>query len=512
MNSTESPIENGKYNKFGNFSVTALSLVLFAFCALMALFSCADIIMTAGFLFVPVVVVAFIAIVFLSGKISNIKEIYTVSFLFLVGFFVRLIFIICFDTVQISDFERYYTMSSQLVSGSNPDLSFIKLFPELQSFVGLNALLMSVFGTNIKVILSVYALFSAGTAPVIYYMVRNYSGRAAFIAAVLFTLYPVNIVCSVLFSNQQVATFFFFASYAVLCMNKRRTIGCKCLKLALSGLLLAIAQIVRPIAIPVLIAVVIFYVIKEFTVTDASFSKRITHSLLIFVFIGVYFAVNFLSGLALVAVGMRDSVSDMSTDLKAYIYVGLNYESTGRYSVEIVDKYRNATPDEQSKLTGDAIKNIFENPTGAIKLFGTKMMMVWGSGDRAANMAIGGRVSDIDKQIVEGTATENDKYVKNGLLQFAGAVRKTDASFMFVTMALAALGIWATRKRKAGDCTVFLKWMLLGIVSLRMIIEIQSRYRYETMPALFMFAGVGAVYIIDRFKQKNNRSEAKKLS
>lgn len=487
-----------KSERFINYFITALLLV---FCFLFADSLTHQYLKLDDTFLAGVFAAALILITLAYKRLSPIKPVYTAAFVFALAFLIRFAFVIILPSKQYSDYKSYYDAAVSLSKGlpyTGKAAGLIGNFPELHGFIMINAGLMFLFGTNIKVLLTIGCLASAGTAVLIFLILYKRSETAAFLASFAYALYPGNIAFSSILTNQHLATFFYYASFIVLLQKGNESFKFKARKLALTGLFMGIAQVIRPIAAPIVIAVLIYYILTELFSHREAF-RKLLHSAAILSFALVYISVNLISSLISCNLGLKKDILDLSTDMRVYIIVGLDESTDGQISAR-AGQFREADEATKKQMLSDAIKVHLHNTLRFLRLALRKLNIVWGGADNSAGAAIGGERMILNDYKKSGGITKKQEYRLGTLDLFRDVLNKVDIAFMLLVMFFAIIGIWATRKDSSG-WPVFFKWMLLGNIALRMIIEVQQRYRYVTMPAFIIFAAIGFLFLWEQLGQ-----------
>lgn len=437
-----------------------------------------------------VLILEILAAVFVLGIISFLVNRFLTANQFLIvliitAFTIRLLWIIFEKTVPISDFSMMYESAKQAANGNFSFVSadYYMSWPYQLGFTYYEAILIKIFGEHLFILKLFNIFFGIGTAVIIYFMGRTmfneYSGRTA---AILYALYIPNIIYSSVLTNQYISTFFFFLGLYILITKGFSTkYGW-----VLTGLLLSIGNIMRPLGSFFLLAVfvyVLIYKILPFRKKETfNYTKKLVGILV------VYFLVMQVVSMCLMNAGLAKKPLSNQAPYWKFV-VGFNYGSIGGWN----------RPDEiylnQFKLgkeRNDAsialIKERLKDKEKVRQLLVLKVEKFWSNPDDASKWSL-----------------EWGKLHKPNLQQMMTKYER----LMYIACCIFAIGTISLYKRN--DQLYPLLYILFGgYAAIHLFIEVQTRYRFDILPVLFLFVGYGVFAIKNSVTQLISRKQVKK--
>ena len=155
------------------------------------------------------------------------------------------------------------------------------------------------FGESVLAIKLLNVLYCTGITYFIYriasHLFNEFSGR---VAALIFATYIPNIMMTSVLTNQHLATFLFYAGFYLLV---KKGISHSYAWIFVS-ILIAFGDIMRPIGIVILLALILFLLITHI-IGDQKINKKMVVSKLIGM-LGVYYIVHFIFSYTLIATGV----------------------------------------------------------------------------------------------------------------------------------------------------------------------------------------------------------------
>ncbi|MDF2659660.1 MAG: dolichyl-phosphate-mannose-protein mannosyltransferase [Paenibacillus sp.] len=390
----------------------------------------------------------------------------------------RLIWIVTVDTQPVSDF---LDMHSGALSAAGGDFSFgtndyFTRWVYQIGFTLYEALIITGFGTELIVLKLFNVLFQAGTAVLVYLSAaRTFGETGGRAAALLYAVYVPNIMmCSVL-TNQHISVFFFFLGVYVLI---RRGLGGKADWLAV-GLCFGFANLMRPLGSFFVVGLVAYIVLFKLL---PGFRERKWAALAIKTAgaVAVYFIVQQSASFALVQTGVTSyPLSNQEPYWK--FMIGLNPDTNGGWSYDDT-MYVLQFPqgEERNRAELELLKQRLADKRQVGALFLSKAKSMWGAEDSAPMWSIPEQNRPaLQKKLIQ---TERVQYV---LLAFFGLI---------------AMTVMAYRGASA-EASIFVL-LLLGYAALHIVIEVQTRYRFDIFPCVFILQSLGAAVLLDTFKRR----------
>jgi len=389
----------------------------------------------------------------------------------------RLVWIFTVDTQPVSDF---HDMHSGALSAAAGDFSFgtNEYFTRWVYQIGFalyEAFIVTLFGTDPIVLKLFNVLFQAGTAVLVYLSAARAfgetSGRAA---ALLYAVYVPNIMmCSVL-TNQHISVFFFFLGvYAII----RRSLAGKWDWLAV-GLCFGFANLMRPLGSFFIVGLVAYIVLFQLlpSIREREWGALAARTAGA---IAIYLLVQQFASFALVQTGVTaQPLSNQEPYWK--FMIGLNPDTNGGWSYDdTVYVLQFPQGEERNRAELELLKQRLADKRQVGELFLSKARSMWGAEDSAAMWSIQDRIRpELQKKLLQ---MERIQYLL--LAQFG----------------LIAAGVMAYRGASA-EASMFML-LLLGYAALHIVIEMQTRYRIDIFPCVFILQSFGASVLMDSFKR-----------
>lgn len=384
------------------------------------------------------------------------------------GFAVRMTWIIWNPTKPESDFLLMYNAALMAVSGdfSFGNSAYFTSFPYQFGFTMYEALIIKLFGNSIFVLKFLNILFSVGSAVILYYSAsKAFNETCGRIAMLIYLFYIPNIImCSVL-TNQHISIFFFLLGCFLLLKRPHSIlIG------LFAGFAFSVGNLMRPIGIVYLAAIVLFFVPILWGQWRTSPKKQgIAAASRLAGVIAVFYLVQHLVSFSLISSGVTSN-SLFGGDKYWKFMVGLNAETIGGWNLDDA-RYANqySFGDERHQAELARIKERLEHKPEVVLLMGKKLVAMWGAPDSSAFWSLQG----LDKGKLERLLKkwESPIYV---LISMFGLV--------------AMIALW--RSRNYGDHLFYVS-LLLMYAGAHLIIEIQTRYRLDLIPVMILLQSYG---------------------
>ena len=442
----------------------------------------------------------FILLLFLSiyslVKAFGKYEILTVV---LIAFFLRIIFYFtcAHDVLPWNDFALYIDAAFSLHKG---DLSLIRsfkdTFPYLQSFICWESIIAALFGENLTIFHILDCLYTSAICAIIYYIAKRIDKEVGLISAVLFAIWPSNIMFSSILSCQHIATLVYLSSLYVLIRGHERERSAKeeYLYHIAVGLLLGLGQLFHSISSVILIAVLmtmIFTVVKK-----EKFIRSITCMLL--VIISYLLLVTTFDYYAYVK-GYRDTWP-VENDLNYKFAIGLNLpDISGKSNSTIRGEYFALDENGRKEYIQEIIKTNIKMPRQTFERFMDKLKTQWTGYDRPYYYLYTGEIESLKEVVESGSATSQQKGRYYVLQTLEKPFNNFDGTYQGIILVLCLIGCIASIKRKNTLLYPLMNWVLLGYIGVHILIEHQARYRYFGMPFIFIYAALGIEFICGFF-------------
>ncbi|MCI1930363.1 MAG: glycosyltransferase family 39 protein [Clostridia bacterium] len=455
-----------------------------------------------------------------------------IIFIFLTAFLIRYFLAVHTWANPTNDFDFYYRTALDLANGSVEMIrgkTYTVSYPYLQAFVVFESFLIKIFGSDISVLRVIYSFINAMTCVVIYLIGERYDRKIGLFAGVLMALYISNIVFTSVLTCQHISTFLYYLSFYIFTMetkSEKKTF----LKFLTTGILIGLANLMRAIAPPILLAILIFVCIKVFfdikngvystnrkiknkqknkkyknnideNIKNIIIKKAFPFFMVIVLLLGYKATLKGFDYYAYLK-GYRDQIS-IPTDIRFKFMVGLNYEGSGYSNSEVRCMFSEADENEKKQLLNDFIMTQVKNPDIFFKkIFLRKLGTQWSGIDASYRWLYGDDLNNIKKKKISGEASDSLKAIYENCYMMQHYYNYIDFSYQIFIMFLASIGFWVSRKSRYNSTLSLYTWIILGYVAVHVFIESQQRYRYFGMPIFFIFASIGIVQIMNIFNKK----------
>ena len=281
-------------------------------------------------------------------------------------------------------------------------------------------------------------------------------------------------MCSVL-TNQHLSTFFYFlALYFVInkgFSNKYRWITI--------GLLIGLGNIIRPqgsiILLAILVYVVIVFLLKGNKETYLTYAKKLIG------IIAVYWVVQKSVSMMIMGIGITDETLTNKDSLYKFV-VGFNQETEGKYSSKdgaYLDQF--SLWDERNEKAKELIQERISDKEAVLKLWENKFSYMWGDKDSSIHWSL------------------NDLSPPQELVD---SLYKIERVMYMLTITFCIIGFlyilfWRPNLNSGYQLILI---FLLGYAAAHILIEVQTRYRFDIMPAMMILQGYGVYLVTTKLK------------
>ena len=394
----------------------------------------------------------------------------------LLCFAVNLIWVLVIRIEPFSDYKEYWDVARALARGTEiPDAWYVAMYPHILGTATVLSALIRVFGESVFAVTVLNVLLTSASAYLVWLLGRELlSGRAAFLAALLWAVTPCKLMLNSLVFSEPIYTFLILLFFLLFLRLEKRMRGASpwpaVCGIAALGLLLAAINLIRPIAAILLISVALWLVFLR-----GGEARNLRRWALWFVALTAMLGLYRGAG-ALWDRHVENRLGQEIASVPWYnIYVGLNEETGGRYTdadMDLLTAYlkQGMSADEAQKSMIPHVKERLASGIDYPKLLGTKLFSFLG------NDELGGytyRFTRSERFVKIGMAVCNVFYYGVLLAGFAGLVK-----------------MFRSRSLGAG---LLLPLFFLGLTLAHMLVEVANRYHYSLIPVLIIFAAHGFV-------------------
>lgn len=395
--------------------------------------------------------------------------------LILSGVGARLWWILYIPTAPHSDFYVMYEGAKQAAEGnySFTTTGYFTRWPYQIGFTLYEALLIKIFGANLIVLKLFNIIFGMGISILIYLISKKvFNETTGRIAALLYTFYIPNIIYSSVLTNQYISTFLFLLGLYFLL---GRELSGK-YSWILVGLLIGLGNVFRPAGVLFILGIVVFvllFKVYPFRKKESlSFVKKLIGIVVTYILVQQFVSMSII----------YSGVSDLglsSQDPYWKFVVGLNDETVGRYS-RADDQFVSQFPlgEERKNAELELIKERIEDKSNLVSLLYKKFKLFWGGTDASIYWSL------------EGLEHPELNYYLTKFEQLS-----------YLVLMFFGVGTLFLLDRKNTLASLFVI-LLGGYVVIHSLVEIQTRYRFDILPIIFILVGFGIHSIVQPFAKK----------
>lgn len=415
--------------------------------------------------------------------------------LFTLRFAIALGVILIFGAVPIQDFQTMYDAACQIARGSREYLQteYFYNWAYQTGFSAYEALVVKVFGEGILPLQILNALWMAGTGCLVWGIARRFLPEAtAMTISLLYALYPAPYFLAAVLTNQHIAVFFYYLGIWLLVWKKEKYLP----RAALAGVCIALGNVMRPLGVVLILALLCCALIRMLLRKGRGVLWLGAPFLAAAV---AYFISGEVFDWLVRATGLNPEGLKNNLPLWKFV-LGFNLETGGAWSQSDYETYYLLPREEASRamrqVVGERLSSL--GVVGFAELFWKKMQTMWGS---LEYLYWGfGHLNGEAK--VLGSLT---------LSQCLNAWNYFDRGMFVLAFGLGGFAQvrWLTRgERSPLRLPLLLTFLVCGYCGVHLLIEVQSRYRYFLMPAVFLLAGAGAQALFDWWRQRRSGKES----
>lgn len=409
-----------------------------------------------------------------------ISRYYFILLILSVTLLTRIIWNILFNTMPISDYDVLYQGAVKMLHHQfNEAYDVTNYFYRFGFQIPYSfylSLVMKIFGIQLEYQKLLNIIYTCITIVLIFFMTNKLYGEAAArVAAFTYSIFIYNIIASSVLSNQHIATMFFLIYIYLILFSDWK------LRHFIAGVVLALGQLSRPIASVFIIATIIYYFLEFLN------EKQLKQSLLsILKVVLVYTILINLVSISFVKFKYTPNLIGKNVMPYYKLVVGTDPSSNGAYFSkdskmlmrQLVES--NYNWEEYNTASKKVLIQRLHNPTILLKLFIKKFEIFWGMNDNIKGFSLS------DSNLIK-------KYQKlyGHYFDFAAWIQYL---FILFTGVIGAFALIKNHNIK----TLFSIILLIGFTAVYLLIEIQTRYRYELYPILIMFSSIGITSLIHK--------------
>lgn len=437
--------------------------------------------------------------------IFGLETVYVILILIL-AFIMRVAVIRELPMKPASDYKTYYEIADMMKKGILQEkgegyCNYIAMFPHIAGYCYILKNIFVIFGTSVWNGQMANVFFSLGTVFSVYRIARKLGGKlAGMIALTGAAFWPSQILYINMLAAEYSFSFFLFLSVLLflhLVMDYDSTTKNDIRGILLHiflGCLIAITAAIRPMALILLIAILLFLIpqkmslpgipLNSISIWVRFLAKGWLRGLLILV---SYMVV---SGIITTDIELliNKSVPSFSESFGYNLLVGLNSDASGGWNEEdskfLYDNLeRTGSPIEaQTACREKALQRLVSNPNVLFNLFIKKYELLWGNDNYGSDWNLAflkeqNELTQIRADFLYKVKSENQIVYLVFIL------------FSFVTL------IYLLKKQANGVYVLIL--LYLGTAAMHLMVESQNRYHFHAIPVFIILASVGVAFIFD---------------
>ncbi len=392
------------------------------------------------------------------------------AFRFLVVIFLSLVL----ETQPVSDFSRTYTAAHQLVDGSKAYLQefYLTKWPYQTGYVVYESIFVRLFGDNLFPLQFVNAIWMGGTGALVYLIgCKLLPKQYALAGALLYALYPAPYYMAAVLTNQHIGGFLYYLAIYLLIRKTELSPVQACAV----GALTALANALRPEGIVFVAAFLVWRVLSALRDGLKQWKREILCMVAFLVAWAILGAA--ISG-AIIVSGVHPDGLKNNTPYWKFLE-GLNQDSNGGWSQADTDNYLMLPLDEvNDAMREEVLRRLQVGPIALAKLAVRKIGVLWGGAE------------DLFWQF--GHLDQSVKIGPISVGQILSLFTWVDKGYYQVILLLALIGaVFLALRREGSGLLLYPAVLFCGFFAVYLMIEVQVRYRYTAMPAVFLLAAAG---------------------
>lgn len=420
----------------------------------------------------------------LSLKTESINCKVTICGIIFVTVAPRILWISNISVTPLADFDTYQIFASSIANGKVTGNGYIALFPHCIGYPSFLAIFYKIFGNSTFVASILNIILSCGISLLLYKIGCKIScNSCGLFASLLWALWPSQIFYTVLVCTEYLYTFLLllYTYFFIIVISKKRNLRLTISLFLLLGIVSAITNAIRPLALIVLTASIIYYIF--FFGKSLSIKK-------IHVLIKVITVVFLILGYILTSQVITNTIGFLidrevpKMPVGFNVYVGFNSNSSGSWNLEDSKTLTKVSTDPSIKpqqvhdeLLQLAIKRIKGySLKEMVELVVKKHGIMW--------------VTDHDS-IMYINAGFNKDLSNLDFYKYENLLTKLSNFYYYVVLFLCGIGVIPIINKKEQDKDIIIYFVLfvLGIIAVHMIVEVAGRYHFPVVSFFSLIAG-----------------------
>lgn len=410
-----------------------------------------------------------------------------------------------------SDYQTYYQVAELLVKGSlgaSGYSGYIAQFPHVIGYPFILSLLFRITGPSVQAGLYLNAAASLFNVFLTYRIARSLCGRlGGLIALFEAAFWPSQILYGAILGSEAVFTcllllsiwlFIYLYRYPVR-LGNRESAMFLCVAL---GILIALANAVRPLSMILLIAAVLCIIpfTVKFDNNEKMLNGKLNRASCQGWFISLIISVTFLICSSLISASISQTIAyklpGSSVSFGYNLMVGVNIEAKGAWNQQDAEFFSSEfasknSPEAAHRASADvAFKRISSDPVGVLNLSMEKFTFLWSNDDYGKTWTTlfleqQGGLTPERADMIRQFSQWNDWFYLLGLF------------FSFI------YGLRILKQKNVGPEQALIL-LVVGTVALHLFLETQNRYHYFILPVFMILSAmtIAGIYRDDRAQPK----------
>lgn len=411
--------------------------------------------------------------------------------------------------IATNDFANYLLYGQCFVQGDfAPAADLIANYyqmPKMGGLVVFNGLLLRLFGDTLLGMQLANVVMTGIICVVLYYLVRPLHRQAAWLTAMLWMVYPSNIISTQIPTNHHGAVLFFLLALLLYQKLLNSEQWWQVLVLAAAvGICLTVSNLIHPSVIIIKLSILCFtllamlyYASKQKKIFCGRNQKLLAAVLLIFLTSACS------QNIAMQQLQQQQIVTDdKEISVLFKLVLGFNTESNGSFSEADYIHIRELPQEQQAEACMALLRQRLNNPLDVVQFMLHKTNAAWFARDGYFYWYNEGALEAFSLHMAELNETEQQQYWQ--AVHWIDGAQALDIIFVRLVYWLAVVGL-LTNRRFTGTIENVLFFIPLGWIAVIMLTEMQSRYRYPAMPVFFLLAALGLCALWQWLGKKQGR-------
>lgn len=414
----------------------------------------------------------------------QVRPFYILVAVLTLSLMVRLLYVVVIPTEPISDFKILYEAAQASSRGdfswSHVSISegYFYWWCYQIPFVLYESIIIRLFH-SIFVLKLFNVFFMVGINYLLYRIGRFFlSDKAALCVAFIYAIFPGAVMYTSVLTNQHISLFFLLSGVLVLLCAKQWW------ELLLSGIILAISDLMRPETIVILTAFICCGLLRYVQHPNIESIKRLVITVILVV--GCYWMTKKLVELVLIWVNIAPN--GLGSNIQEWKFaLGLgNVEGYGGYSEEHISILYMEDDSARRAMLTEIISEFFHHPPMEIARFFLRKINYFWTCPQNLEWSLWNVENNM--QILRGGMTvqafrEYNQYLERGMLLLVYLLTLPVPILLWKGKNTNGVGLFCIAK----ICVVFCVYLL---------IEVQPRYRYFTIPFWLLIGGMTVEWLI----------------